>query len=1311
MIDLERRFHETWLGMAQPIEGLVVSIPVLLDAQCMQRHGPVEQARLLALTGEEAPVLRDYPRFFTEYLGYPADAFDSTLPEDLKLDVVEGNQTVRPTRALKRQTPAPKKSEGLPDDSTPASRAGEPYLMLVWELPEGLSLDQKETQTGAWHSEPSAKFERLLRATRVPIGLLANGHELRLVYAPHGESSGHLTFRLKDMAVTGGRPLLDALLMLLHARRLFGVLEEHTLPAILEQSRRRQANVTEELANQVFEALTLLLAGFEAAAERDKAAYLDEALRRGDDHVYGGLLAVLLRMVFLLYAEDRGLMPMDAEPYGKDLSVKALYAQLQEDATSFPDSMNRRYGAWPRLLALFRCVFFGASHGKLRMPPRRGQLFNPESYPFLEGWTDGGAPTSPADRAAMQPPSVDDGTLFQVLERLMVLEGQRLSYQALDVEQIGSVYEALMGYHVKRLGGAGVCLRPNRVWVSADEVLEREPSERASWLEAADAIDGKAAKAAAAALKQAKSEEDVVTALEPFIQKNTERPGIGRLVLQPGSERRRTSSHYTPRSLSAPIVRRALEPLLKAMGELPSSERLLNLKVCDPAMGSGAFLVEACRYLADQVVAAWTREGVLEKAPKNEDIVMRARRLVAQRCLYGVDRNPFAVNLAKLSLWLVTLAKDEPFTFLDHALKYGDSLVGLDLDQLRSFHWEPKRKKQTELAGEVIKRALDVALTKRQKILQLALDLEKPAVERPSQLGLDPAKEKEQLLRDADDALQPLTLIADACIGAFFTKDTDKARETERFRRLDLIGAWLAKAEDGELPVAPKALRELERAPVTFHWMLEFPEVFHGKRPDPLDAEQPNKAAWMDAFVGNPPFMGKNGIVAMGNAYLPWLQAIHEGAHGNADYAAHFFRRAFHLLGDHGTFGLIATNTIAQGDTRTTGLKYLVDHGGVIYDAFRSMKWPGEANVAVSVVHVAKGHVGALTLEPKLDRQATPAINSRLRAKPERPDPVPLKANEGKSFQGSIVLGMGFVLSPEERADLIRKNKKNAERIFRYVGGEEINSDPSPDLERYVINFGQMDLEEAEKWPELIDRVRRLVKPERDKLKDNADGRRRKEYWWQFGRYTPALYEALRPLKRCLANSQVSKHLVFAWRSSTYAYSHTTYVYPVETDRYLAALHSGIHEVWARLLSSSMRTDLRYAPSDCFETFPFPAEPDFAVLDPIGNRLDLERRAYLDAEQVGLTTTYNRLKDPSAHDPRIVALRDLHEQLDREVLAAYGWSDISVPPYCGADPKTFEAFEDEVLDRLFALNADRVRAESIEGAAGPNEGRKKRKKS
>ena len=162
----------------------------------------------------------------------------------------------------------------------------------------------------------------------------------------------------------------------------------------------------------------------------------------------------------------------------------------------------------------------------------------------------------------------------------------------------------------------------------------------------------------------------------------------GAIFLQPTEERRRSGSHYTPRSLTEPIVKTTLRPIFEAMGERPTPDQILDLKICDPAMGSGAFLVEACRLLGDKLVQAWNAHGGIPKIPPDEDPHLYARRIVAQRCLYGVDKNPFAVDLAKLSLWLTTLARDHPFTFLDHALRCGDSLVGLTREQIACFNWE-----------------------------------------------------------------------------------------------------------------------------------------------------------------------------------------------------------------------------------------------------------------------------------------------------------------------------------------------------------------------------------------------------------------------------------------------------------------------------------------------------------------------------------------------------------------------------------------------------------------------------------------------
>jgi len=1334
MSDAEQRFHETWLGMVQPIDGLVVSIPVLVDAQCMERQPSETQGKLAALcppTGESEAgltgrAIADLPRFFAELLGLGAELFDSgaELPDELSLYVPEGKQTLRPTLALRKQDDAPP-SAG--PDTTPASRAGARYEMLVWDLPRGLDLDRSEAVTGSWDYPPAAKFDRLLRHCRVPIGLLTNRQIVRLVYAPHGESSGAITFKLDEMASVGGRPILDAFLMLLSASRFFAVTRERALPALLAESRKRQANVTNELADQVFEALAILLRGFEAAAERDRRDLLDDALARENDHLYKGLLTVLLRLVFVLYAEDRGLLPVEHPIYEKHFSVIGLFEQLQVDHGAYPDSMSRRFGAWGRLVSVFRAVFLGMEHGTLHMPARRGSLFDPHTYPFLEGWGPSGSSPirDPEARAEVRVPTVDDETVYRALHKLLYFEGQRLSYRALDVEQIGSVYEALMGYHVVRVAAEAVCMRPDRLWVTADEVLGVAAGRRAKWIkETIGLATGQAEKLAGEIAAAGEDKNGVIEALAKFSAGGRKGdPTLARaralqLVLQPGTERRRTSSHYTPRSLSAPIVRRTLEPLLAVMGEEPASERILELKICDPAMGSGAFLVEACRFLADHVVAAWTREKKLEGGggagagivgngadgggKDHVDPLMHARRLVAQKCLYGVDKNESAVELAKLSLWLVTLARDLPFTFVDHALRHGDSLVGLDFDQIRSFHWKPG--KQLELFNKELDAALSEAIGLRQRILELA-----------EREDADAQREKERLLWDAQDALDRVRLIGDLVMGAFFACEKDKDREKERDRRLDLVREWLQ--EGGSAPEDLLGMQAEIRGRVPmFHWMAEFPEVFYAERPDPLEGGKANRAAYLDAFLGNPPFLGGSLISGRnGQPYRDWLLALHDGAHGNSDLCAHFFRRASRLLGQHGTIGLVAPNAIAQGDTRNTGLQALLRENAAIYAATRSMLWPGDANVAVSVVHIAKGIVvGATDAGRVLDGIPVQSVSSRLRPMPERQDPTPLTRNDRLCFKGVLAYGAGFVVEPEERDQLVSHDIRNNERLFAYIGGEEVNTSPTQTFDRYIINFGTLSLDEAGNWPSLIAIVRERVKPERDQKSNNAIALRQQEYWWRFRSDTPELTAAIAPLKRCLVTAQTTKHMSFSFQPTERVFSQQLYVFPFSSYVQFPVLQSRAHETWVRLLSSEFGSSttsgpvLRYSASECFDTFPFP-QPDprtvIPTLEKIGQRLYDFRADYMVSENVGLTITYNRLKDPANREPRILELRRLHEEMDRAVLDAYGWTDVEVPPYCPLgddDKKRLARFEDEVIDRLFVLNAKRAEEEKLHGlAAGP----------
>ena len=445
-------------------------------------------------------------------------------------------------------------------------------------------------------------------------------------------------------------------------------------------------------------------------------------------------------------------------------------------------------------------------------------------------------------------------------------------------------------------------------------------------------------------------------------------------MLQPNEERRRSGSHYTPRALTEPVVRHALAPVLgRLRGDghnraPPTPAQILDLKVCDPAMGSGAFLVEACRQLADALIEAWGAHGEMPAIPPDEDEVIHARRLVAQRCLYGIDRNPTAVDLAKVSLWLSTLARDHPLTFVDHAFRHGDSLVGLTRRQIESLDWATNtRSPQRDFKIMRVRERMTEVAELRRRIREAGEEVSD--------------RERHDLWHDAHDELDPVRLSGDLVLAAFFAGSKPKQREERRreFAKAVLDGeairylSWIEEQRHANPPLAP------------FHWEIEFPEVF--------DRENPG----FDAIVGNPPFQGGRIISAtQGSVYSNWLLCLHERSNGGADLVAHFFRRAFDLVRRNGAFGLIATNTIAQGDTRSTGLRWICEHGGEIYRVRRRVKWPGLAAVVVSVLHVAKGRFPArsvrtgrrrLIVEPKPRRRAPSPGRSASTARPSRRSP------------------------------------------------------------------------------------------------------------------------------------------------------------------------------------------------------------------------------------------------------------------------------------------------------------------------------------
>src|SRR5262245_53639070 len=1270
------RAHQDWLGFLQP-EGLVVAPTALVEAQtfvdtnvadahaAFLRH--VHDFASIAHP-EKVPAILDFPVFARDVLGWPADRIiRSNLPEPY---LANEREILKPTFGVQE---------------------GDGWLLLGKEYEQPVDLDATPDDDGhGWAASPQAKFERLLRESRVPIGLLFNRAALRLVYAPVGESTGHLTFPFGVLAKVEGRIALAALRMLLGGERLFTLPDGQRLPDLLARSRKYQNTVSTELSGQVLAALFELVRGFQIANDRTKGELLRDVLRRDPNQVYAGLLTVLMRLVFLLYAEDRGLMS-DDPVYLNHYSVTGLFEELRADEARFPDTMDQRSGAWARLIALFRLAHDGGAHGSFRLPARRGTLFDPTTYPFLE--------SAPGDAAGV--PMVPDGTVFRVLRYLLVLDGERLSYRALDVEQIGSVYEAVMGFRLEAATGPSVAIKPTKahgapVTVNLDDLLGQPADKRAKWLR--DQTDQSLTGQALTALKQAKTREDLAAALEKKIAQTLTPAPVpkGAMVLQPSDERRRSGSHYTPRTLTEPIVRKALKPVLQNFGEKPTPDQILGLKVCDLAMGSGAFLVEACRQLGYALVEAWHSHGVKPTLPAHEDEVLYARRLVAQRCLYGVDKNPMAVSLASRVVWPGTLAKDHPFTFLDHAPKHGDSLVGLTREQIERFHWK-QEKVQGTLDQQHLLDRIRAAMAARQDLIELG--------------DSDNQELKRQKLAVAEEQLNVPRRLGDLVVAAFFAADNDKKRQAKRGELLALQQDSLKPEPHRLLSKAREGLYAGEKGIRPFHWEIEFPEVFG------------RKESGFDLIVGNPPFMGGSKISTnLGDVYLDWVLTTHPESHGNADLVAHFFRRAFNLLRPCGTLGLIASNTIAQGDTRSSGLRWICMHGGTIYAARRRYRWPGQAAVVVSVVHVLKGH----SPPPyELEGRSVPLISAFLFYSGGHTDPARLEANSGKAFLGTKIYGQGFLFedtdSDEEVSPislmqaLIAKDKRNAERVFPYIGGEEVNDSPTHTYNRYVINFGEMAEERARQWPDLMAIVEAKVRPVR--MNQNRDTRKR--YWWRFGETTPALFAAIRDLDCVLVNSQVSPNLAFARLPSNWVYSHALNVLALHSFAAFCAVQCRVHEVWARFLASSMKDDLRYTPSDCFDTFPFPENFEANPGLEAAGKAYYEFRADLmvqadDGEGEGLTKTYNRFHDSAETSADIRKRRELHAAMDGAVLDAYGGdlAKLTVPP-CEFlldyedeededEPTTGrqkkkpwryrwpDAFRDEVLALLLELNKQRA---------------------
>jgi len=550
------------------------------------------------------------------------------------------------------------------------------------------------------------------------------------------------SFRRAPCAGGGGRPMSGGLSLFASA---------------VEASARHAVGVCAGLKTGMIDALQTLTSGLVASAtRRARRASVNAPV----EAAFADALTVAYRILFLLFAEARGLVPVWHPVYRDSYTLGAL---VEATGGTLP-----AHGLWEALSAIARLAHEGCRAGDLAVNAFNGRLFSPDCAPVAES-------------AAMA-----DQTVARVLSALSTTEGprglgrQRISFRDLGVEELGAVYETVLDYEPR---------------------LEAPLSARVG----------------------------------------THR-GRATVRLSTGGTRRKgTGSFYTPRSLTEFLVRAALHPLV----EHASSGQILGLRILDPAMGSGAFLVAACHYLAAAYERALFREGAAVPSDVGEPDRAGFRRTIAERCLFGVDLNPVAVQLARLSLWLATLAADRPLTFLDHHLAVGDSLIGATLADVARC--------ATPAGARASRAARPLPLFDPVD----AADALEPAVLARRRLALEPGdtlaavRQKERQLAALGAEGGPLARWKSAanlwCAAWFWPDGASPDGALVR----DLAQAALA----GHSSLPERTRREwLARMGAVaaerhfFHWDLEFPEVF-------FDADgAPRADAGFDAVIGNPPW-------------------------------------------------------------------------------------------------------------------------------------------------------------------------------------------------------------------------------------------------------------------------------------------------------------------------------------------------------------------------------------------------------------------------------------------------------------------------
>jgi hypothetical protein len=874
----------------------------------------------------------------------------------------------------------------------------------------------KLDQASGSERNPSQQIDEYLRYSERPWGILTDGRIWRLY---HRESSKDNAYYAVDLPALLTSTHDEANTWFLYFYLFFQAQAFEGgawLETILQQSVNHAEGLSERLEDEVYEALTFIAQGF-FSYRRNRLKPGPETLRE----VYTNSLIFLYRLLFILYAESRGVLPMEKDSlYARQRSLQILLSdafvnQLEGDSHFF-----RRVdeaGTYERLSALFLAIDQGDE--QYEVSPYNGRLFSDEDHPFLADKRVGDAYLLPAlDRLAR-------------VDRLVRREGKArrvlVDYRDLDVRHLGAIYERLLEYELDQATTA-LALK-----------------------------DGKYIPATAGA-------KAVVEA--------------GALYLRTGNnERKTTGSYYTPDYIVQFIVERTLEPLLTAItarhADFDSEGHwvirdaaalragILGINVLDPATGSGHFMVGAVAYIAE-----WLRRLALHPADlgADEDELIYWKRQVVTNCIYGVDVNPLAVELAKLSLWLTTLAKGRPLSFLDHHVRPGNTLVGelpphpltpSPADQGRGTPDSPPRS-----AGE----GPGVGMYPSTQLPLFDPALVSAAVTRMSAIETTVArvvgdvKGQEQSWADLQTALDPLRRAADAATASYFptrgvgTPFMASAGPGDSGLPFPIP---MGKGQGGEASAASggEVLAAQHRF---FHWGLTFPEVF-------FNADGALKAEpGFDAIIGNPPYVRQERIQPI----KPYLEANYQVYSGTADLYLYFYERALQLLKPGQRVGYITSGTFMNSNSAVSFRQFIRSHAGfdtvVDFGAVQPFKGADLATNAVITI-ISKG-------------QKVPAFRSLLIE--GRQAPASLKElldKDGFDCPSDLLDNPEWRLQSVELLSLGRKLFETGINLQSYIDGEVYRGVTTGLNDAFVIDEAtrQRLIQENESSAEIIKVLRR----------------------------------------------------------------------------------------------------------------------------------------------------------------------------------------------------------------------------------------------